>query len=90
MNNTQPKEKLSKREHILKEAAKLFVEKGYKATSMKDIASVIGVEAASLYNHIKSKQEILVVLLGGLADRFSIGIHEINESKSASKEKLEL
>ena len=89
MNTTQPKEKLSKREHILKEAAKLFVEKGYKATSMKDIAKVIGVEAASLYNHIKSKQEILVVLLGGLADRFSIGIHEINESNLPSKKKLE-
>lgn len=90
MTNTKPEEQtLSKREFILEEAAKLFVVKGFKATSMKDIAAVIGVEAASLYNHIKNKQEILVVLLGGLADRFSIGIHEIVVKKASSREKLE-
>jgi len=90
MSKTKLKEEpLSKREFILEEAAKLFVAKGYKATSMKDIAATIGVEAASLYNHIKNKQEILVVLLGGLADRFSIGIHEILITNASSGEKLE-
>ncbi len=40
----------SKKEVIIQSAASLFKEKGYAATSMRDIAENIGVEAPSLYN----------------------------------------
>ncbi len=43
----------SKREVIIKEASKLFKEKGFTATSMRDLAERVGVEAPSLYNHIQ-------------------------------------
>ena len=45
---------LTRREIIIEKAATLFKEKGFKAASMREIADVVGVEAASLYNHIKS------------------------------------
>ena len=50
---------VSRKEVILKAAAQLFHEKGYKAASMRDLAERVGVEAASLYNHIRSKTELL-------------------------------
>jgi AcrR family transcriptional regulator len=46
---------VSRREVIIAKAALLFREKGFKAASMRDLAESVGVEAASLYNHIKSK-----------------------------------
>ena len=80
--------KKSKRELVLEEAAKLFVEKGYSATSMKDIAVRNGIEAASLYNHIKSKQDILQDLLLSIAYKFDAGIKNIASSKFRKEERL--
>lgn len=82
------KSKKGKRELILEESAKLFSEKGYTATSMKDIANALGVEAASLYNHIQSKQEILGVLLLSISKKFYSGIIDIKNSSYPNKEKL--
>lgn len=41
----------------------LFAERGYHSTSMDDIGRFIGVKGPSLYNHLKSKQEILVDIM---------------------------
>jgi TetR/AcrR family transcriptional regulator, cholesterol catabolism regulator len=49
-------------------AADLFRNKGYNATSMRDIADVVGVEAASLYNHIKSKSDLLQIIVFQIAN----------------------
>ena len=42
----------TRKEEIIKTAAKLFKEKGYSAVTMRDLASEMGIKAASLYNHI--------------------------------------
>ena len=55
--------KSAKRELILAEAAKLFKDRGYSGTSMRDLAGQVGMEAASMYNHIKSKDELLDIYL---------------------------
>ncbi len=44
---------------ITQKATTLFRKKGFPATSMREIAEAIGVEAPSLYNHISSKNDIL-------------------------------
>ena len=51
------------RQDILQAAAQIFAEKGYHASSMADIADIVGVRKASLYHHVDSKQEILIELL---------------------------
>lgn len=48
---------------ILKNAIRLFHEKGYRAASMRELAHETGIEAASLYNHFVSKQELLAEVL---------------------------
>lgn len=78
----------NKRQQIVYEAGYLFRNKGYKATSMRDIAEQVKMEAASLYNHIKSKHEILSELLLNIAHLFQQGMKNINESSYSPFEKI--
>jgi len=56
---------------------------------MRDIAQEVGMEAASLYNHIKSKQELFRELLLNMAHLFTKGMEEINDSSYTPIIKLE-
>lgn len=78
----------SRRQQIVEEAARLFRKKGYKATSMKDIAEQVNMEAASLYNHIKSKHEILSELVLFIAYKFENGMKDIEQSSYSPFEKV--
>lgn len=66
----------------------LFTEKGFSAVTMRDIAKEVGIKAASLYNHISSKQEILSYIIISLAEEFTNGMEEILSTDSTSIEKL--
>lgn len=43
---------------ILESAYQLFTERGYRGSSLRDIAEEAGIKAASIYNHFRSKEEI--------------------------------
>ena len=51
------------RADIIQAAAEIFRQKGYQAASMQDIADAVGLQKASLYHHVSSKQEILLEIL---------------------------
>ncbi|HSL31324.1 MAG TPA: TetR/AcrR family transcriptional regulator [Anaerolineales bacterium] len=51
------------REDILEAAAQVFRQKGFHGASMEDIARAVNLQKPSLYHHVSSKQEILLVLL---------------------------
>jgi len=80
--------KLSRKQEIITVASKLFKEKGYSAVTMRDIAKAMGIKAASLYNHINSKQEILTYIIISLAEEFTQGMNSIKLSNKNSIEKL--
>ncbi len=61
---------LNRKEKILHAAMNLFRQKGYAGTSMRDLAKEAGIEAASLYSHIRSKEDLLRVICFDLADTF--------------------
>jgi AcrR family transcriptional regulator len=49
----------SRRPEILAAAADLFAAKGYGATAMSDLAGVLGMQKASLYHHVRTKETLL-------------------------------
>ncbi|RCT56068.1 TetR/AcrR family transcriptional regulator [Winogradskyella sp. KYW1333] len=78
----------SRKEEIIRVATKLFKEKGYSAVTMRDIAKSMGIKAASLYNHINSKQDILKTIIISLAEQFTAGMLEIKSSGESCVNKL--
>lgn len=79
----------SRKDFILKKASSLFREKGFKSASMRDLAEVVGVEAASLYNHIKNKNELLHEICFKVANRYNEKIEQIEAEDISPLDKLE-
>lgn len=76
--------KASKKEMILDKAAQMFREKGFSATSMRDLAETVGIEAASLYNHIQSKSQILQEIVFRAANDCNVHLAKLNIENGAS------
>ena len=49
----------NRRAELLRAAAKLFVEKGFDATTTRDIAEAVGMRSGSPFYHFRSKQDLL-------------------------------
>lgn len=78
----------TKKEVIITKAAKLFREKGFAASSMRDLAEHVGVEAASLYNHIQSKAEILQDICFRVANLLTAHLEKIETNNQNAIEKI--
>jgi TetR/AcrR family transcriptional regulator, cholesterol catabolism regulator len=81
---------ISRKDQIIEVSSRLFKEKGYMGTSMRDIASELDIEAASLYSHIKSKDEILEEICFRKADEFIKAIDDVNDIYFNSEERLRM
>lgn len=79
----------SKKDTIKKKAAALFRKKGFASTSMRELADNIGVEAASLYNHIGSKNELLQTICFTIANAFTIQLEKVAGTTASNISKLE-
>lgn len=67
---------------IIAAAAELFAKKGYRATSLDEIAEKLGVKKSSFYHYINSKEEVLIGIFDqfyALADKH---LRAISEDKS--------
>ncbi|WP_186987550.1 TetR/AcrR family transcriptional regulator [Constantimarinum furrinae] len=80
---------LTRKEEIIEVASQLFKEKGYNAVSMRDIALAMGIKAASLYNHISGKQELLSTLILRVAREFTLGMNSVMQSSESPLKKIE-
>jgi AcrR family transcriptional regulator len=84
--NTPPTKGSKTKEKILKTALKLFSTKGYKATTVRDIAGAMGVKQSALYNHFKNKDEILETLITNLTSSAIVTLFDDKEAQDAHKQ----
>lgn len=78
--NTIPVKTTGTKAKILKESKALFSELGYKGTSVRKIASKVGIRESALYNHFKNKEEIFFTIAQDIfASPFSFASNEVQE-----------
>lgn len=73
---------------IHREALALFYARGYEATTLREIADAVGITVGSLYNHISSKQELLVNLMTSMMDLLNGEIDEALDGLSDPLDRL--
>lgn len=74
------------KDKILKHALKLFSSKGYKATTVRDIAGSMGMKQSALYNHFKNKDEILETLIRNLTSSAIVTLFNDKEAQELHKQ----
>jgi len=74
------------KEKILKTSLKLFAVKGYKATTVRDIAGAMGVKQSALYNHFKNKDEILETLISNLTSSAIVTLFDDKDAQELQKQ----
>ena len=75
----------ARRTELARQAARLFAEKGFHGTSMEDLAEAMGVQKASLYAHVRSKQDLLYETMQDGARAFHAALDELPEDVSATE-----
>jgi AcrR family transcriptional regulator len=72
-----------KLEFILRSAARIFAEKSYHSTSMRDISRATNVSLAGLYHYCKSKEELLFLIqdncFGRVLERLEQRLQEVED-----------
>src|SRR5437870_1826163 len=79
----------TRRNKLVRQAARLFAEKGYHDTSTGDLAEAMGVQKGSLYAHIRSKADLLWEVAREGAEAFHAALDEIPDDLPAT-EKIRL
>jgi AcrR family transcriptional regulator len=75
---------------LLDTAARLFWEKGYAATTTREIAAVVGIQQASLYYHVSSKEELLHQLCVSALERLAADVRAALEESHAPLERIRI
>ena len=80
---------ITRKQEIINTAALLFKEKGFNAVSMRDLAQEMGIKAASIYNHLPSKQSILGAIIFEVSVEFTNHINSVFDESRPILQKLE-
>ncbi|CCV63791.1 Transcriptional regulator, TetR family [Alteracholeplasma palmae J233] len=68
---------MTTKELIYKNALELFSKNGYNNVGMRDLAKSVGIKAASIYNHYKGKEEILLSIADSLVEKMRKEIYPL-------------
>lgn len=78
-----------RRAELVAAAARLFSERGYHGTSMRDLGNALGLLRGSLYAHIGAKEELLFDVVDEGAERFLARAEEAAAGPGPAAERLE-
>ena len=79
----------TRRQEIVKVAAKVFREKGFEATTLNDIAERLGTDRASLYYYVGSKDELLHEIVRQVLEENVAAAEEVLAEAGTPVEKIE-
>jgi AcrR family transcriptional regulator len=68
-------------QRVWDEAARLFWKNGYAATSTRELAEAIGIQKASLFHHIGSKERLLFELCADSLEKMDAGVRQAIEEE---------
>src|SRR6266700_7482291 len=78
----------SVRDKVLAAAVQLFAEYGYHAATMRDIARVTGIQAASIYYHYANKQALLVEIMDTHMRNLNANLERITHHQASIQQRL--
>src|SRR4030042_286581 len=82
-------EELDRRRHeIFASSVSLFLERGFRETSMRDIAEAAGMGKSSLYDYFRTKDDILLWAVEDQMADLTTGVQRIAEQPLAAQERL--
>ncbi|GAB4533574.1 MAG: TetR/AcrR family transcriptional regulator [Anaerolineae bacterium] len=73
------------RECIIQEATHLFVSRGYRGISMREIAEAVGVSKAGLYYHFKDKEALFLAILTANLERIEAIVREARSEEVTAR-----
>jgi AcrR family transcriptional regulator len=76
------------RPDIIEAATRIFSERGYHAASMSDIADAVGIRKASLYHHVRKKEDLLFAIHEALVDELIDETLAVSSSSASPAEKV--
>jgi len=77
-----------RRQQIEDAASALFRERGYAATSVRDIAQALNLQGGSLYAHMASKEDVLWSIVNRAAERFNTEVAPLAASGGPAPSRL--
>jgi len=94
MNNANPKQsfrrldKSLRFQKIVETAAELFHKKGYRSTTLEDVAKRLGITKAAIYTYVPSKVKLLSMIYMQAFERILQDLHPILERNISPSDKL--
>jgi AcrR family transcriptional regulator len=79
---------ITTRQNIRLTAQKLFRERGYAAVGMRELAKEVGIEAPSIYNHYKSKDDLLREICFDIAAQFFKAFEAVDVNEKSATKKM--
>lgn len=79
----------NRREQLLSIAAQLFAERGFRNTTVRDIADAAGILSGSLYHHFDSKESMVDEILSTFQTELFAGYDEIMKSDLDARGRIE-
>ncbi|MBW4438235.1 MAG: TetR/AcrR family transcriptional regulator [Pleurocapsa minor GSE-CHR-MK-17-07R] len=70
------------RERVLDAAERLFSQRGYSSVTLRDIAQDLDMKQASLYYHVKGKEELFVEVTERSLQRHREGLREVMQNEA--------
>ncbi|MEX2278473.1 MAG: TetR/AcrR family transcriptional regulator [Acidimicrobiia bacterium] len=76
------------RADVVQAAGRLFAERGYHGTSMRDLGRELGLQGSSLYSHIRSKEDLLVDVVQRAAELFEASAAKAMAAEGTHRHRL--